>query len=185
MNKVIKKIAIEDYTLTDKELESYKETLREIKRISLTYFNDLLDKNKFGFDFANCTLRELHNFIKQSLRYVSDPKGIEHVTRAKLSLDLANTDKYYPLDCDDKSVLVISWLLLQNFLITGSIESPYKIYLVVAGRKNRPHHVYPRVSLPGVLDKYNIDSTYPKNELGTDLFPENFKEEYFLFSDIK
>lgn len=173
-----------DALQTERELESYIQTLKEIKRLSLLYYRDLLLPNKFGFNFRTCTLPELNQFIKKTMIYVSDPEGIEHLTRVKQSLQKANSSSAHPLDCDDKTHLIVSWLLLQNELLTKDLTMPYVIYIVVSGRGNRPHHVYPEITLPGIVKDYIVDSTYPRNVLGQSLFPENYRKRFHLFNDL-
>jgi len=173
-----------DTIRTDRELETYIQTLKEIKRLSLLYYKDLLLPNKFSFNFRTCTLPELNRFIKDTLIYVSDPAGQEHLTRAGYSMRYANSGKNHPLDCDDKTHLIVSWLLLQNELLTKDLTMPYVIYIVVSGRGDRPHHVYPEITLPGVVKDYIIDSTYPRNVLGQSLFPEKYRRKFHLFNDL-
>lgn len=172
------------YRYTKDPLTHYEQTLKEMKRLALDYWTDLLEPNKFNFDFYNATLKEVHEFLKNRLQYVSDPEGLEHLTRVKYSLALANNANY-PLDCDDKAILFLSYLLLQNYKFSKSIEKPFEIYICVAGRNNKPHHVYPMVDLPGILNGFNVDSTYPKNEFGKPLFPEKFFKKYHLFRDLQ
>lgn len=169
---------------TDRELETYIQTLKEIKRLSLMYYKDLLLPNKFGFNFKSCTLPELSRFIKDTLIYVSDPPGQEHLTRAKHSIQNANSSGRHPLDCDDKTHLIVSWLLLQNEILTRDLTRPYVIYIVVSGRGDRPHHVYPEITLPGIVKDYIVDSTYPRNVLGHSLFPEKYRKKFHLFNDL-
>ena len=173
-----------EYTYTKNLLIHYEQTLKEMKRLALRYWTDLLDPNKFNFDFYNSTLKQTHEFLKDRLQYISDPQGLEHLTRARYSLALANNGNY-PLDCDDKSILFLSYLLLQNYKFSNSQQKPFEIYICVAGRNQKPHHVYPMIDLPGVLSGYRVDPTYPKNELGQSLFPEKFFKKYHLFRDLQ
>lgn len=173
-----------DYTYTKKVLTNYEETLKEMKRLSLSYWKDLLDYNKFNFDFYNSTIKQVHEFIKNRLQYVSDPEGMEHLTRIKYSLAFANKGNY-PLDCDDKTIILLAYLILQNYKFSNSPEKPFNIYICVAGRNNKPHHVYPMADLPGIFSGLNLDSTYPQNVFGQPLFPEKFFKKYHLFNDLK
>ena len=86
-----------EYTYTKDLLTHYEQTLKSIKRLALQYWTDLLDPNKFNFDFYNSTLKQTHEFLKDRLQYISDPEGLEHLTRARYSLALANNGNY-PLD---------------------------------------------------------------------------------------
>lgn len=173
-----------DYTYTRKRLIHYKQTLKEMKRLSLQYWMDLLVTNKFNFDFYNATLKEVHEFIKNRLQYISDPEGIEHLSRIKYSLALANNGDY-PLDCDDKTIILLAYLILQNYKFSGKPDKPFDVYICVAGRRNKPHHVYPMADLPGFFSGLNLDSTYPVNVFGKPLFPEKFFEKYHLFRDLQ
>lgn len=172
-----------NYTYTKNLLINYEQTLKEMKRLALTYWQDLLIPNKFNFDFYNATLLDVHKFLKDRLQYISDPDKLEHLSRIKYSIALANRGNY-PLDCDDKTIILLAYLILQNYKFSNNPDKPFKIYICVAGRNDKPHHVYPMADLPGVFTNLNLDSTYPQNEFGKPLFPEKFFKKYYLFTDL-
>lgn len=172
------------YNYNSQRLLNYEQTLRTMKRLALEYWTDLLTPNKFKFDFYNSNIEQVHKFIKDDLQYISDPVGIEHVTRARYSLAFANIN-HYPLDCDDKTDLFLCYLLLQNYKNSGDIRKPFDIYICVAGREKKPHHVYPMIDLFPFKKNLIIDATYPRNKIGEPLFPEKFFKKYHLFNDLK
>ncbi|MCB1144488.1 MAG: hypothetical protein KDK54_19695 [Leptospiraceae bacterium] len=158
-------------------MKNYKQTVKEIIRLSDSYWEDLLESNKYGFDFKNCDFPKFFYFIK-SLPYVSDPKGIEHVSRPKISLENSGIKSIYPFDCDDRAVLTRSFCLLKNY---QNCKNPYGIIkpkVIVAGKNIRPHHVYISIDIPNILKDFPIDPTYPKNQYGKTLFKELFREVY-------
>ena len=164
--------------ITNTPLNHWKQTVEEIKRLSTNYYTDLLEPNKFNFDFINAKPKQAYEFIKDVLIYVPDPEGIEHVSRPRISLKYANSNKNHPLDCDDKTVLMVSYYLLQNKLISNDISKPYKIKIIVSGRGKQVHHVYPKLELNG--ESFLMDATYPKNIFNQTLFPEKIKYEFKL-----
>lgn len=165
-------------------LTSYEQqTLPTIKRLALQYYTDLLLPNKFNFDFYNANIHKVHEFVKDFLQYIKDPQNIEHLARIKLSLAFANQG-FFPLDCDDKTIIMIGYLLLQNYKFSGSIKKPFDIFICISGRRVSPHHVYPMIDLLPIVKNYRVDATYPKNKLNESLFPEKFFRKYHLFNDL-
>jgi hypothetical protein len=146
-------------------LKSFEDTVGEIKRLALTYWNDLL----LYPEICKLSPEEFFNFIK-SLKYISDPTGEEYVTRPGHSLHFALTRTGHFFDCDDRSVLTIAYFTLRNKLL-NEFNS---IKIIVSGRNLRPHHVYCDIN------GKPFDPTYPYNEYQKLLFPEKFRREYVV-----
>jgi hypothetical protein len=127
------------------------------------------------FDFSKATFKEIFEYIK-SIPYRADPVGVEHVSRPKFTLN----NVAIAFDCDDRSVIIRSAVILKNYLLTGNAnpDYPIKSNIVVSGRASRPHHVYMIVTIPDLAKDFPIDPTYPKNEYGKVLFPEKFRKIY-------
>jgi hypothetical protein len=154
-----------NYNKNSRLLKSFEDTVDEIKRLSLTYWNDLL----LYPEISKLSPEEFFNFIK-SLRYVSDPKGEEYVSRPGHSLHLALSKTGHYFDCDDRSVLTISYFTLRNKLF----NEKNSIKIIVSGRNFKPHHVYCDIN------NKPFDPTYPHNEYQKLLFPEGFRKEYLV-----
>lgn len=161
---------------TSKPLNSYVDTVKQVFRLARDYHKDLLDPNKYKVRIASFNPKEFFEFIR-SLPYVKDPKGIEFVNRPKISILLSGTT--HPFDCDDRTVLSLSYFILRNTLnkIQGK-EPEYQYRIVVVGRNQKPHHIYMEYK----TEKSNwipFDPTYPHNEYGIEPFTPGYRKEFY------
>lgn len=80
-------------------------------------------------------VRALHGFVRDKIRYVRDPVGLELVQAPERTLDIAQGD------CDDKSVLLASLLMatghLARFVVVGFKGEPFSHVLIETKRGNR------------------------------------------------
>lgn len=134
---------------TEKPLKHWKETVRVIGDFAIRYQAD-------AFPLLGMDAPTVFRFVAD-LPYVADPIGKETVSRPLYTLD----PSYEPRDCDDKTVLIGAWAEMHGH--------PWRI--VVVGKGNRPHHVFPEVFLAG--DWIPMDATYSKNEIG--VYPRKWK----------
>lgn len=136
-------------------LETFDKTVLKIIEFSKKYKNDLEKfKNKSFYDFY---------LLVKNLPYVADPKNIETLSRPLYTLN----KNYSPRDCDDKTILICGFCELKNI--------PYKI--IVTGKKNRFHHVFPQVFLNGSW--VIADATYPdRGGYGINIFEPKIKKTY-------
>lgn len=137
-------------------LETFDKTILKIIEFAKKYKNDLLQ-------YRNKSFKEFYDIVK-SLPYIPDPKNIETLSRPIYTMN----PNHSPRDCDDKTLAICSFCELKNI--------PYKI--IVTGKKNRFHHVFPVVNLSG--SSFIIaDATYPnKGNFGEFLFYPNLKKTY-------
>ncbi|AKP27738.1 hypothetical protein [Leptospira interrogans] len=138
-------------------LGSYVETVSDVFRFAYQYPQDLgiyLEKNIY----------DLYNFVR-SLPYRADPPGIETISRFKFT-----RLPWFPIrDCDDKTIPILSWAIFHNVPCRA----------VVCGQAERPHHIYPEISLNGHW--HTVDATYPDRcSFGQKLYGEKFREEFYL-----
>jgi len=136
-------------------LETFDKTVLKIIEFAKKYKNDL-DK------FKNYPFYDFYLFVK-NLPYKADPKKIETLSRPIYTLN----PNYSPRDCDDKTILICAFCELKNI--------PYKI--LVTGKKNRFHHVFPEVFLNGI---WRIaDATYPdRGGYGINIFDPKIKKTF-------
>lgn len=117
-------------------LENVFQTAQEMRRLTLQYWGDLgpwLDAPFISF----------FNFVC-ALPYREDPPEVETVSRPLYLLD----ESYEPRDCDDKAVLIASWLHGHGL--------PVRFVGVSTLQNKELCHVF---SECGGLD---IDATYPE-----------------------
>ncbi|MBK8393668.1 MAG: hypothetical protein IPL26_00235 [Leptospiraceae bacterium] len=151
------------YNKQSRPLKSFEDTVKEIERLGKTYWTDLL----LYPEICQMSPYDFFCFVK-SLKYIADPKGEEYVTRPGHTLNFALSGNGHYFDCDDRTVLTISYFTLRNKLL----DENNKMKIIVSGRNFRPHHVYCDVNgLP-------FDPTYPYNVYQKVLFPEGFRREY-------
>lgn len=127
-------------------LKSAEHTGAEMLRLVKSYAQDIGEMKNWNFP-------RFYNFVK-NLEYRADPQGNEIISRPARTLQ-----KNWPWrDCDDKAVLIGSWLWLNGI--------PFKF----RASSNRPdkqlHHVYVVADFPA--GQKIVDATYPKNTLGTE-----------------
>lgn len=128
------------------QLQDVHQTADQMRRITEQYYSDLgmwLRVPLFDFYLHVC-----------ALPYVSDPVGVETVSRPAYTLKY----DYKPRDCDDKSVLLASWCqgngLKKRFVSTSTRPD------------RRLCHVFVQLE-NGLL----LDSTYPKFKDYIGLYP--------------
>jgi len=114
---------------------NYKDTVKKILEFSEKYDTDLIS-------FINYSLKDFFNFVSK-LEYKEDPKNNEFLSRPKYLLE-----KDFPhRDCDDKTLLICSFLNLKKLP---------KIILI-SGR-NKPEHIFPATKIKNT--HYYLDATY-------------------------
>lgn len=79
-------------------LKDVFQTAAEMRRLTLNYWRDL-------GRWLDAPFIEYFNFVC-ALPYKSDPEQIETISRPAFTL----CENYGPRDCDDKAVLIASWL---------------------------------------------------------------------------
>jgi hypothetical protein len=161
---------IGNYTQTTQPLQSYKETVANCFDLARLYWKDLLLFNANGIPLKDLSIREFYEYVK-SLKYVKDPVNKEHVSRPRILLERANTN--HPFDCDDRSILSLSFFHLQNNLY----GKDYKTRLTVTGRYSNPKHIYAEYFEDGIWKPY--DCTYPHNIFNKTLYIPQFKRNFY------
>lgn len=126
-------------------LESVYTTGEQMKRLSITYFHDLDAFKKFS-------LPQFFDYVK-NLPYIPDPPDMEHISRPAAAL--SKSAKYR--DCDEKSILISSFLLLQQ------MGRAWRYIATSTHKSLKLHHVLVQWDIGGQV--LNIDATYPKNKL--------------------
>lgn len=135
-------------------LETFEKTVLKIFEFAKKYQTDCLF-------LESKTPIEVFNFIK-NLEYKPDPVGIEFLSRPDFSIFRNDL----PRDCDDKTLIACCYFELKNY--------PYKI--IVSGRSNKPHHVYPIVFINNSWIYF--DATYSSNEFNKPPYKEVYKKIY-------
>lgn len=108
------------------------------------YANDLGDKAKWP-------LSKFYNYVKR-LEFKADPRGHESIARPRLTMQTG-----WPWrDCDDKSILIGSWLYLNKIPFVFRASSKLS--------SGRLHHVFVVAKING--KDFVLDATYPKNNFG-------------------
>jgi hypothetical protein len=138
----------------------YKRTVREMIRIASTHKNDLIE-------YADWSILKFYLYVR-ALEYRRDIPGVETLVRPKYSIK-KNWKRWR--DCDDKTMLIISWAMLNN--------KPWRI--AVVGKGDHPHHVYPELN---INHKWlPVDPTFGPDQghknvsyFGKKLYQENFRE---------
>lgn len=137
----------------------------------LNSFRDTVDK---VFEFADLFKEDLrfledidiftfYNYVR-SLPYIKDPKGEETVVRQKYTI---RPDWMGCRDCDDKTLLILSFAKLKN--ISGRS--------VVVGQNKKPHHIYPELELNGNF--VPADATFTRCKFGERLYNENYRKVFY------
>lgn len=165
---------IGEYTRTTKPLISYKQTVADCFDLARLYWQDLLLFTANGKPLKDLSLIGFYEYVK-SLQYVKDPDRKEHTSRPKILLERANTD--HPFDCDDRSILALSFFILQNDLH----EKNYKTRLTVTGRYEKPKHIYVEFKDESKIGSEwtPYDCTYPHNVFGKTLYVPQFKRVFY------
>lgn len=119
------------------------DTLKEIVRLSNTYKNDVVS-------YIEMKPTEFFNFVAKKIKYEADPEGMELVMRPAITLKRGKGD------CDDKTILCLSYFLLKKIpcgysIVSSSNEKPF-------------HHIFPFVIIKGKF--FDFDATYPENFVG-------------------
>lgn len=123
---------------TTRQLYDVNQTGAQMSRLVLTYWTDL-------GAWLNRPFSEFYRYVC-NLPYIPDPPGVETVSRPGYTINPG----YAPRDCDDKAVLIASWLH----------GNGHKCRFVASSTKpNRQlHHVFVQLD-DGTL----IDATYSQN----------------------
>lgn len=117
-------------------------TLSEIKRIGLSYSDDLKPFEKY-------TLQQIFDFVSKKIEYIADPQFCELVMRPKLLLERGGGD------CDDKTVFLLNWFKLKKI--------PCGFSIVRQADRENFHHIFNIIfNGENILD---VDATYPQNKL--------------------
>lgn len=163
--------------LTQKPLESYIQTVKEVFRLSNKYFKDLLEFNKNGKPIASFEPIEFFKYV-QDCEYVKDPPGIEFVNRPKISLLLAGSG--HPFDCDDRTILSLAYFKLRNYTqkLLGRDEL-FDYRVLVVGKTDRPHHIYIEFKNKADSNWIPFDPTYPYNVFGVTPFTPGFIKIFY------
>lgn len=106
--------------------------------------------------------KALFEFVQEYLHYVKDPTGTEFLRDPITALKRGFGD------CDDFTVLFGA--------LSESIGNPIRV--VVIGKKETPHHVFPEVQ----VDKEWIgaDAIFPDFSFGQEVMPQGVRKEYYL-----
>jgi hypothetical protein len=135
--KIVKVSKIKEHTL--------KQTLNEIERLVYSYFTDAISLKELN-------IYQMFDYVANDIDYVKDPEGTELVMRP------AYTIKRHAGDCDDKTILFLSWLKLNKFPAG---------YSIVSDKDNKPyHHIFPFTYNKSTNKIIDLDATYPKNKIG-------------------
>lgn len=152
------------------ELNSYRETVQEIMKMSLKYFDDVAEFYKMDFEEyyrAICSVPYADDENNSFPRELSgNDKNLERVWRPKWILEKLNA-----ADCKKKSILIAAYCIGQNIPVR---------FVVMSNRADQePHHIYTEIHNG---EKWIVaDATYPENKLGKkekETFREVFEYEY-------
>lgn len=130
--------------LTQTRLLSADDTAKSMTRLVSLYSKDLGNK-------INWPLSKFYNYVK-NLPFKSDPPGHESIARPKYTLQ----DSWPWRDCDDKAILIGSWLYANRI--------PFRFQASSKAPSGHLHHVYVVATIDG--KPFPIDATYPRNKLG-------------------
>lgn len=139
---------------TIQKLGSPENTGAHMMRIVKSYANDI-------GEMAKWPLPRFYNYVK-NLPYLADPKGNEVLARPKWTL----SKDWAFRDCDDKAILIGSWLYLNKV--------PFKFRASSSRKDGALHHVYTVAQING--KEIVLDATYSKNELGKEV-PTTYKRD--------
>lgn len=123
--------------LANYHVHTLENTLKQIERLSIQYYTDLLV-------FKDLSLEEFFYVVSKRIYYEPDPPGLERVCRPLITLKLRSGD------CDDKTVMCLSFFILKNMSCGYSI--------VRQANKNSFHHIFPFFLKHGAIVDY--DATY-------------------------
>lgn len=138
-------------------LETYEKTVLKVMEFSQKYSSDVLF-------LINKTPQEVFEIIK-NLKYKPDPQGIEFLSRPEFSI----WRKDLPRDCDDKTLIAVSYFELKNI--------PYRI--IISGKDIKPHHIYAEF-LDSLKNTWiPFDATYQKNIFGKTPYVEKFRKIFY------
>jgi hypothetical protein len=130
--------------LIQRPLKSAQDTAAEMAKIVKSYSSDLKSKSKWP-------LPKFFRFVAQ-LDFKPDPAGHESISRPGISLD-----KSWPWrDCDDKSILIGSWLYENRI--------PFFFRATSKRRDGLLHHVFPVAIING--RETVLDATYKTGQIG-------------------
>lgn len=119
---------------------SLDDTLNEIKRLSLTYSNDI-------GNLKNLSLQDFFKFVSRTIKYKKDPEGYELLMRPSITMSKGFGD------CDDKTILCLAYFIEKKIPCGFSI---------ISTRKDKCfHHVFPFFIKDNKI--YDFDATYPDN----------------------
>lgn len=142
--------------LVDIELNDFAETVALIFEAAGVYKDDAPQENQVSF-------ADYYDYVRK-LPYTADPDEYETLTRPGYTLNPAWEG---PRDCDDKCLALAAYCERNNI--------QYRI--IVAGRGETAHHVYPEVKDGGKWTA--ADATYPDRcTYGKTLFKEKFREVF-------
>lgn len=154
-----------------RELIDFRQTVAKVFEFASLYRYDLFPWLRV------LNLPQWYDYVSNVLPYRPDPPKRERVHRPALT---ARPDWSGARDCDDKAVLILAFVELQNEV--EEKERPIKTRLVVSGKAERAHHIYPELEFPGTPGLWTpYDATYPapRCEIGKRLFEEGFREVYY------
>ncbi|TGM28234.1 hypothetical protein [Leptospira levettii] len=160
--------------ITETVLKDFRQTIKEIFRLSRDYHTDLLYFDKE--DLIAKSPKEFFDWL-QGIEYIADPDGIEVVQRPKILFDNIGTNR--PFDCDDRTVLCLSYFILQNKMRKIFSRPQYETRVCVIGRGERPHHVHIEYKLENETEWKAFDPTYPRNKFNEFLFVPGFYECFY------
>jgi len=134
---------------TTQKLTGAKQTGQVMHLFVRKFFNDMAP-------YASMSLPEIYEKIKR-LPFRHDPRGIELVKRPMFTMQQIGAGG----DCDDKSVALASWAVLNGI--------PYRFIAVGRKKPNKRKillsHVFPQLYIYGSW--LSADPTYAFNQLGT------------------
>ena len=105
------------------DLYDVKQTISEMFNLAVKYKDDLKI-------CENMNLYQFYLFLRDKVKYVKDPDGVEQVKRPLFTI-------YFGGDCDDKSVVAMAYFELKNY--------DYRLAITDYGKGFE--HIYPEVKL--------------------------------------
>jgi len=149
-----------EITVHRRPLGDVSETGAEMARLVRLYWRDLGKFLKLPFG-------KFFDYVRR-LPYIADPETVETISRPAHSLRLGHA----PRDCDDKAVLIGSWLYAHGI--------PFR-FVAVGRFAGRPlHHTFATALLFG--KEVAIDATYGHNFLGQ---VQTYERKIFISPIIK